>query len=159
MPLITLLTTDTGHQVKAWADHVIPLLTNLRWLPWDKNPQHCITDFHVSAIPQPPHPPFLCCDLSCSTLSTLNFFPWNALLCVAKSHSIFKTQTKHHLPLSHPLPTLMVLRTSTTLCSPARSHLIVITCIFIHLHIGLWVLGQGLIPVCIPITQHSAFQS
>lgn len=78
------------------------------------NPQHCIKAFHVLAIPRPPHPPFLCCDWSRSTLSTLKFFPWSALLCVAKSHSIFKTQTKHHLTLSHPLPTLMVLRTSTT---------------------------------------------
>lgn len=138
MPLITLLTPTLVIKLKHELIMSFPCsLTFAGSHEIKTNPQHCIKDFHVSAIPQPPHPPFLCCDLSCSTLSTLNFFPWNALLCVAKSHTIFKTQTKHHLPLSHPLPTLMVLRISTTLCSPARSHLTVIACIFIHLHIGL----------------------
>ena len=106
-------------------------------------------NFTYQPIPQPPHPSFLCCKASLLYLIMLNSFNPQLLplqcpsLC---SKILLNLQNPDQtLPsfIPTPLPTLMVLGTSTTLCSPARSHLTIIACIFIHLPIGLWVLGQG----------------
>lgn len=99
-------------------DHVILLLINLHWLPQDKNQLSALHSrtFTYQPIPQPSYPSFT---LLCPTLSTLSLSPQNALLCVIKSYSVSKTQTKCLLPLSCvSLPTSLALGT-TTLCSPA----------------------------------------